>query len=273
MNVFEDVGFQWDRCSVPKHVPTHTVARATFRMHKMLAEFVFDASMLEGYPVSYPEVQTLLAGITVGGKRVSEQTQVLNIIDGYRMLLAMVKGGMHQSPFSLCEPVFSRLHAVACSRLGPDWGQFRGAEQPQEGRHLQSQRVRGQPALQTPFAALGQSALYRPKATEPGAASLRQVFDAGVVSLHRACAPFERALVFFLFGSLHKFFYAGNTRTSRMMMNGLLMAHGMDAISVPAARAQEFNERLLDFYITKDATDMLALLVSCHPDFETDVGN
>jgi len=47
MNVFEDVGFQWDRCSVPKHVPTHTVARATFRMHKMLAEFVFDARAQE----------------------------------------------------------------------------------------------------------------------------------------------------------------------------------------------------------------------------------
>jgi hypothetical protein len=32
------------------------------------------------------------------------------------------------------------------------------------------------------------------------------------------------------------------------MMNGVLMSAGMDAISVPAAKAHEFNEKMVRFY-------------------------
>lgn len=60
-------------------------------------------------------------------------------------------------------------------------------------------------------------------------------------------------------------FFDGNKRTSRMMMNGVLMAAGIDGISVPAKRAQEFNEKMVNFYVSRDATEMMTFLVSCHP--------
>ena len=78
--------------------------------------------------------------------------------------------------------------------------------------------------------------------------------------------PFEKAAAFFLFGALQQFFFDGNKRTSRFMMNGILMSAGIDAISVPAAKAQEFNENMVRFYLSKDATEMMAFLVDCHPD-------
>ena len=37
------------------------------------------------------------------------------------------------------------------------------------------------------------------------------------------------------------------------MMNGVLMSHGIDAISVPAAKAQEFNEKMVRFYLSNAA--------------------
>ena len=49
------------------------------------------------------------------------------------------------------------------------------------------------------------------------------------------------------------------------MMNGVLMSHGIDAISVPAARMQEFNEKMVRFYLSKDA-EIMAFVVGCHPD-------
>ena len=52
------------------------------------------------------------------------------------------------------------------------------------------------------------------------------------------------------------------------MMNGILMSAGIDAISFPAARAQEFNENIVRFYLKKDGTEMMAFLVECHPDAE-----
>ena len=80
------------------------------------------------------------------------------------------------------------------------------------------------------------------------------------------CEPFERATAFFLFGALQQFFFDGNKRTSRFMMNGVLMLHGIDAISVPAAKVQEFNEKMVRFYLSKDATEMMTFLAGCHPD-------
>ncbi len=78
--------------------------------------------------------------------------------------------------------------------------------------------------------------------------------------------PFERATAFFLFGSLQQFFFDGNKRTSRFMMNGMLMTEGIDAISIPAVRAAEFNSRMVDFYASRDATAMMAFVLDCHPE-------
>ena len=86
----------------------------------------------------------------------------------------------------------------------------------------------------------------------PGAPELNRVFREGVAAL-QGCEPFERAMAFFLFAALQPFFFDGNKRTGRFMMNGVLMSHGMDAISVPAAKAQAFNEKM-------------AFLAGCHPD-------
>ena len=75
-----------------------------------------------------------------------------------------------------------------------------------------------------------------------------------------------RATAFFLFGALQQFFFDGNKRTSRMMMNGILMSHGIDAISIPASRADEFNEKMVAFYVSRNATAMMEFLVDCHLD-------
>ncbi len=66
--------------------------------------------------------------------------------------------------------------------------------------------------------------------------------------------PSRRPPPFFLFGALQLFFFDGNKRTSRFMMNGILMSAGIDAISVSAAKAQAFNENMVRFYLAKDAT-------------------
>lgn len=118
-----------------------------------------------------------------------------------------------------------------------------------------------------PTSAWARTAGTRPPPTQAGAAHLIDRFHQGVAALTTdVAAPFERATAFFLFGALQQFFFDGNKRTSRFMMNGVLMMHGIDAISVPAARAQEFNEKMIRFYVTREATEMLAFLTCCHPE-------
>lgn len=246
MTLFDALGFRWDRSAVPTAVPSYPVARACFRFHKMLPEFVWDASMLEGNPFTFPEVKTLLDGVTVGGRRLADQEQVLNIAAGAKRLLAMVRGG----EFSLSKPVFTELNALIARHEALEWGLFRGE---------------GHETHYTPHVGLGEKGLYTPHPTQPGAPVLNRVFRKGVAALSD-CDPFERGTAFFLFGALQQFFFDGNKRTARFMMNGVLMSHGIDAISVPAAKAQEFNEKMVRFYLSKDATEMMAFLASCHPD-------
>lgn len=246
MALFDDLGFRWDRSSVPSTLPAHSVERACFHFHRMLPEFVWDAGVLEGNPFTFPEVKTLLEGVTVGGHRLSDQEQILNLAESAKSLLAQVKS----EQFTLDKPTFCGLHAIVARHEALEWGHFRGE---------------GHEDSYTPHVSLGEHEPYRPLPTRPGAPVLNRVFNDGVAMLE-SCPPFERATGFFLFGAMQQFFFDGNKRTSRLMMNGVLMSHGIDAISVPAARAQEFNEKMVRFYLTKDATEMMVFLASCHPD-------
>ena len=160
----------------------------------------------------------------------------------------MVKGGH----FSISKPVFTELNSIVARKEALEWGVFRGE---------------GQEKNYTPDVGLGEHGRYTPLPTLPGAPELNRVFSEGVTALQE-CEPFERATAFFLFGALQQFFFDGNKRTSRFMMNGVLMSHGIDAISVPAAKAQEFNEKMVRFYLSKDATEMMDFLAGCHPDAE-----
>ncbi|MDR0479189.1 MAG: Fic family protein [Burkholderiaceae bacterium] len=248
MYLFIELGFRWDRASVPAHVPTHSVERACYRFQRMLPEFVWDASMLEGNPFTFPEVKTLLDGVTVGGRKVTDQEQILNLAESSKHLLALVKKGQ----FSLDRATFCTLHGIVARHEALEWGHFRGE---------------GTETNYTPDVALGEHGRYTPLPTVAGAQELRQRFLQGTQALREQVAsPFEQGMAFFLFGALQQFFFDGNKRTSRFMMNGILMSAGIDAISVPAARAQEFNEKMVQFYLTQDATEMMQFLVTCHPE-------
>jgi hypothetical protein len=245
--IFDSLGFQWNRVAVPKNSPIHDVSRVCFRLQKMLAQYVWDASVLEGNPFTYPQVQTILDGVTVGGHKISDQDQVRNLASSTKELLRLVKAG----EFKLDKKTFLSIHAIVASEEAFEWGNFRG-----EGKEKKY----------TPHVGLGSADDYLPPATLDGAPELNKIFKDGLVSLDSISNPLEKGMVFFLFGALQQFFFDGNKRTSRMMMNGVLMSNGIDAISIPASRAQEFNEKMVDFYVNRDASAMMAFMVDCHPD-------
>jgi Fic family protein len=250
MDLFKALGFSWDRTKVPANISTHTIDRVAFRFHRMLAVFVWDASVLEGNPFTFPEVKTLLDGVTIGGRKISDQDQVLNLATSSKHLLALVKAGK----FALNKQTFTQLHALVAPQEALEWGHFRGE---------------GLEKNYTPDVALGEHGIYTPLPTIAGAIELNRVFEEGLAALDQSVPnTFEKAAAFFLFGALQQFFFDGNKRTSRFMMNGILMTAGIDAISVAASKAQDFNEKMVRFYMHKDATEMMAFLLQCHPDSE-----
>ncbi|MGA3248511.1 MAG: cell filamentation protein Fic, partial [Paraburkholderia sp.] len=153
--------------------------------------------------------------------------------------------------FALDKVTFCDLHRIVARNEALEWGVFRGE---------------GEETHYTPDA-LGEKGRYTPLPTIAGAPELNRVFAAGTHALtEHVDNAFERGCAFFLFGALQQFFFDGNKRTSRFMMNGVLMSNGIDAISVPAQRAGDFNEKMVGFYTSRDATEMMAFLAECHPE-------
>lgn len=239
----EDIlGFTWNSSILPPVMPGDT-RRALSIYKQQLASFVWDAAKLENNPFTYVEVQTLLDGVTVGGHKLSDAEQVTNLADSGKKLIELVKTGK----FDLNKETIILLHSIVARNEALEWGVFRGE---------------GEETGYTPYVALGELGEHHPLPTKAGAPLLNQVYAEGV-SYIKTLPPFEGALVMFLFGALQQFFFDGNKRTSRHMMNGWLMKHGFDPISIPAAKAQEFNDRMVKFYVSKNATDMLSFLDSC----------
>lgn len=221
MALFDSLGFSWNRGSIPGELPRTSVKLAAFRFARMLPEYVWDAGVLEGNPFTFPEVQTLLDGVTVGGRKLSDQEQILSLAQGSKQLLDLVR----RREFKLDKDTFCALHANETRNRGLEW-------------------------------------------SKPGADRLDVIFSEGLAALQENVTnPFEQATAFFLFGSLQKFFLRGNQRTSRLMMNGALMMERIDAISIPAMRAAEFNAKMVEFHTSRDATQMMSFVLECHPEF------
>jgi hypothetical protein len=102
--------------------PRFSVERAVWRFRHSLPEYVWDAAVLEGNPFTYPEVQTLLDGITVGGRKISDEQQVLNLAEAANELLRLVG----TRGFRLVKEISDRLQCLIARDEALESGHFRG---------------------------------------------------------------------------------------------------------------------------------------------------
>lgn len=226
-------GFHYYRKPIVTDIPLDKTS-AVFRAKKKLEELVYDTVALEDNPFTFPEVKTLLDGITVGGHKLSDEKQVLNQAKSWKHLLGWVEKGQ----FELIKQTFLTLNALVAEEEALEWGKFR----------------------------TGHVSIAGTNYTPPSVESLDTLFNEGISKISLIQNQHERAIAFFLFGSLQQFFWDGNKRTSRLMMNGMLLSQGHDVINIPAAKKLEFNQKMIRFYDSLDATEMIDFLVHCSLD-------
>ncbi|MBE4720506.1 cell filamentation protein Fic [Pseudarthrobacter sp. AB1] len=222
------------------------VPRAVARFEAQLAGHVWDAAALEGNPYTLPEVQTLLEGVTVGGRRLEDEQQVLALASSTRLLHDLVRDGV----FVPRKDISDRLHGVVAPHEAIEAGHFRG-----EGS------VRGGGTVN-----LGEAGTFYATGCEDGGEELRAEYSRGLAYLSALDNPVERAVAYFCFGTRHQFYFDGNKRTSRLMMNGILMSSGHDAISIPFSRRLEFNQGLISLYADANATPLMQFIIDCRPE-------
>ena len=238
------LGIFWNRELFPLLVESGTAIRAVKRFQKSLPQFVWEAAQLEGNPLTFPEVQTLLDGVTVGRRKLSDAQQILGLRDSMKLLCEQVLAG----DFAPTKVMACDLNALIARDEALEWGHFRG-----EGKELSNVSVNLGPVS------------WQPKPTEAGGHNLIETFENGLASLSALSDPIERAFALKLFMAREKFFFAGNKRTARAMINGVLMAHGFDGISIPASKQLTYNQAMARFYPSGEATEMMQFLASCFP--------
>lgn len=196
-----------------------------------LSLLVYDAVNLEGVNMTLPEVQTILDGITVGGRKISDQNMALNQAKAWEYLFDLIKNNQ----FEFNQHIVLTIHRIAGQEEALEWGKFR-----------------------TGFVTIAGSD-YDPPAPE----HLQQHWQDLEQQLLAIDDIYQRAMTAFLQMARIQFFWDVNKRTGRFMMNGILLQAGLPIINVPAKRQLEFNQLMLEFYLSNEMTAMQDFLRSC----------
>jgi Fic family protein len=206
-------------------------AKALMLAKRQLSELVYDAVNLEGINFTLPEVQTLLDGVTVGGRKLSDQQITLNQAAAWRLLFKLVE----QDQFEASETIAFQLHKVAAKEEALEWGQFRTG------------------------GVLIAGTDYSP----PSVKELPKLLSIMISDMKQYDDVYDQAIHLFLTMARCQFFYDVNKRMGRFMMNGHLLIHGYPVINLPASKQQQFNENMLRFYSSGDQLEMNSFMRDC----------
>ena len=193
---------------------------------KLLPDVVFNMANLEGNPFTYPEVQTLLEGITIGGHKVTDEQQIFNIRNAWNYLFEIVI----QSRDSIDVDIFNKINYIVAKDEALISGQFRN----------------------------GQVRIAGTEFMPPKAEQLEDIFKSELPILIERCkSKTELAFEIFLWGALNQFYYDGNKRTSRMISNIILIENGQGIFNIKSKDRLEFNTLMVEFYNTREADNIL----------------
>lgn len=196
---------------------------------KLLPDVVFNMASLEGNPFTYPEVQTLLDGITIGGHKVSDEQQIYRIRNGWDYLFDILK----QKSITIDINMFNNFNDIVAKDEALISGTFR----------------------------TGQVRIAGTEFMPPKAEELADIFASELPKLIKRCkSKTELAFEIFLWGALNQFYYDGNKRTSRLVSNLVLMSNGQGIFNIKAKDKLQFNTLMVEFYNTREANNVFEFL-------------
>ncbi len=213
----------------------NNIKKAVFVAKKMFAQLVYDFQSLEGMPFSFPEVQTFIQGITIGGHKISDQKKLEQQQLAWQKLIDMVE----QKQFQLSVDTACELEYIVAKDEALEPGVIRnGAVSVTSGDFT-----------------------YHPPDFPELPVLLKQCLDnAG----RKTISPCKRGYKLALDFAWNQFYWDGNKRTGNLMMNGLFMGNGILPCSVPAVKLKEYNTLLMDFYKYGNFKMIMNFLQACH---------
>lgn len=210
-------------------IPALDTKKLIMLVKNLLPDVVFNMASLEGNPFTYPEVQTLLDGITIGGHKVSDEQQIFSIRNGWNYLFDIII----QKNVSIDIGIFNKLNDIVAKNEALISGTFR----------------------------TGQVRIAGTEFIPPRADELENIFKSELPKLIERCkSKTELAFEIFLWGALNQFYYDGNKRTSRLVSNMILISNGQGIFNIKAKNRLQFNTLMVEFYNTREADNIFEFL-------------
>ena len=221
--------------------------KAIFHAKRDIAQIVTDVVNLEDINYTVPEVQTLMDGITVGGHKIQDELITLNQVKAWNFLFL----SLDNNQFTLSTEYLFKLHDLVANQEALEHGKFRSGQVSISGTN------------------------YLP----PKASELEPIWNELVNKVKLDCIieqnikdnnlinakAYQASMYLFAEMARNQFFYDGNKRAARMMMAGILLDLGYPLINVPAARKQEFNQLMINYYEKQNFKELSQFLISCIP--------
>ena len=196
---------------------------------KMTTDYVFNTASLEWNLMTYPEVQTLLEWITIWGHKLSDEKQILNQNSSWKLLLDLVKN----KTFELNKNIICNLHKEVAKEEALTWWEFRNWE----------------------------VKIWWTDYIPPKKNNLENLFKKWFEEIKKEENILLKSFLSFLFLANSQFFFDWNKRTWRLVMNGILLQNWLPFLNILAKNKLEFNEKMIEFFDTQNATNVLKFLI------------
>ena len=203
-----------------------------FAAIKIKNQLVYNMAKAEGNTHTIAEVTTVIEGFTVGGKKLQEQQQVIQIDKAWKYLIDLVE----KNQFVFDKRTACELNQFAPSADYAEVSQFRN---------------RGVQITGTD---------YKPP--------LFSTIEDMEKKINSEKNPKTAAYNAFLEIARNQYFNDGNKRTGQLMMNGILMSNNLHVVTFPDKTLPEYFDKIIRFYETGDKKEMIDLLDRRQKDME-----
>lgn len=221
-------GFSWNSLIIPQNLIFYKRETICVKYLVDLSKHIQSAAGFSGNPITNESnIQILIKGITVGGFRLSEQQQILNLIKASNTMIALVRNEQFQFNKQILELINQKLAFKESKFAGIFLDYF------------------NDPILKN---------------------QLNTRFNDSLIRFNEISNPMIRAFNIFLFLNMNHFFEIENLNTSFILMNAILLESGLLPISIPLNNSIEFIKKVQDFKLTKNGDNLIQFLYSLYPD-------
>ncbi|MDU0366874.1 hypothetical protein RWH45_06575 [Microbacterium sp. KSW4-17] len=220
-----------------------SVERAEARFRRRIGEAIQGDAFLENITYTLPEIEDVLGGTHVPGHTEGEELQVIDMKKAADSVLWRIR----ERPTQPSQELSDGLHMLIASNLNLASLLFRGD---------QRERYNG------PFVRLGRGRKFQAL----DARLTHDVLDAGLPRILSVEHPVVRGATWAAFAAYQQFYFDGNKRTGRYVMNTVAMSHGFDAIVIPTSAREQYVNEVVNALETGDLTSHIAFLLSLYDD-------